>query len=93
MPFPRPGTARVRIAEMARHPERDLVVAPEGFNECLVLSGSSSTMRRLLQYPFVPAPRHGVETFTPVCGFLHENYHWLYPPSETTYGYGVMRHN
>ena len=88
-----PSQIEEKVDEMRRHPERDLVVSLDGLRQCDVLSDSAYAMRRLLLAPFVPEPRHSVSTFTPVCSYIRENYHWLDEPSNATYGYGVMRHN
>lgn len=88
-----PAQIEQKIAELRGHPERDLVVSEDGFHSCAVLSDSAFAMRHLLQYPFVPEPRHSVDTFAPVCTYIRANYHWLHEPANATFGYGVMRHN
>ena len=86
-----PIQVQQKIEELRRHPEEDLVVSPEGLEQCLVQTGSRPVMKQLFLLPYIPAPKHTVSMFVPVCAYIETNYDYIDPPSPATFGYGLMR--
>jgi hypothetical protein len=86
-----PEEVNRKIDEIRNHPEEDLLVSPEGPEECAVRDGDRAFMRSLLLVPWVPKPIHTLTLMVPYCTYLQEHYEWLYQPSSATFGYGIMR--
>jgi hypothetical protein len=85
-------TVQRKLADLAAHPERDLILpAREGW-PCL-LPANVPFLRQVLLYPFHPVGKHDYVLFQPMCRYYERNYHWIVPPSGNTYGYGLARHN
>ena len=75
-----PRQVAQKIEELRNHPEEDLVVSPEGFEQCLVHSGSRAVMEQLFLLPYVPAPQRSVSFFVPICAYIQSNYEYIHHP-------------
>ena len=87
-----PAQVARKIAELASHPRNDLVLSPDGFAQCTVISGDPALMRELLLIPWAPRPRASSAYRVPLCRYIEENYAWVQRPTAETLGYGLMRH-
>ena len=86
-----PQQVAQKVSEMRDHPEQDLVVSPEGLEQCLVHVGSRALMEQLFLIPYVPEPKRTVSFFVPICTYIETDYYFVYPPKPSTFGYGLMR--
>ena len=87
-----PGEVEQKIRELRSRPDEDLVLSPEGLQECEVRRGDRAALRALLLVPWVPQPRQELRMYVPLCDYIHEQYQIFYQPSPETFGYGLMRH-
>ena len=86
-----PAQVAQKIAEMQDHPEQDLLLSPDGLEQCAPFRGDPATLRSLFLLPFVPKPRNQYALVAPVCQYIQAHYRLLVPPSPQTGDYGLWR--
>lgn len=87
----RPVEVAEKIAEMQAHPERDLLLAPDGLEQCGPFRGNPAVLRVLFLLPVAPRPRHESDLNAPICHFIHLHYRVLTPASPATGNYALWR--
>ncbi len=83
---------RQKIDEMQTHPERDLLVSPDGLEQCATARGSSAQLRALFLLPLVPPPRHESDLMVPLCQYIERQYRIITPASPKTADYALWRY-
>ncbi len=86
-----PEDLEQKIDEIRIHPEQDLVVSREGFDDCHPTGANRRLLAYRLQLPWVPAPIHSLDLLTPYCDYIQTHYVYMYQPGAATFGYGLMR--
>ena len=86
-----PKQVEEKIGELREHPERDLVLPREGFNECAVLTGDPAELRQLFMLPFAPQPRHTYDPLGPLCRYILNNSRQVVAATPQTGDYGLWR--
>ena len=86
-----PAQVQQKIAEMQTHPEQDLLVSPDGLEQCEPFRGSPAELRALFLLPFVPKPRHQIALLAPVCDYIEHHYRVLVAATPQTADYALWR--
>lgn len=80
-----------KIAEMRDHPEDDLLLSPDGMEQCLPARGDRASLRRFFLLPMSPRPRHTFTLTEPICAFIESHYEVVVAATPETGDYGVWR--
>ena len=86
-----PAQVTAKVDEMRDHPEHDLLISPDGLEQCAPLEPNPAALRALFQLPLAPAPRHQGTLLVPVCTYIHTHYQLIVPPRPETGDYGLWR--
>ena len=86
-----PAQVQQKIAEMRTHPEQDLLVSPDGFEQCKPATGNPKELQQLFLLPFAPTPRHQNALLTPVCQYIEWHYQVITAATPETADYGLWR--
>jgi hypothetical protein len=79
-----------KINELARHPDRQLILPPSLDVYCKVnVPWSRQTIRLLFLYPFNGRAVHPQSIFEPLCAYIRANYVLSVPTQASTYRYEI----
>lgn len=89
-----PGQVQRKIAELAAHPDRDVIIRWEAPKLCLEdIPDSRVSLRQLSMTPVLLPAVHSDDIVQPLCSYIQTHYQMVRPSSPEASGYSLWRPN